>query len=258
MTEKIPKILISRRFEIFTKTSNLKLVGTPCTSQECQLTVHMRYGLVQVLNIGLLLLNDEDNEIRRKAVDFASQLSRQKLCVTKAIQSLTMIGLQCFEECAEYFQPVLQLSHLQWTFANQESHAASSLFENGDGINVYYEEAFNAGLYAQTLLEWLGTLNRIPKFRLLNCTPLQDLPGEVLEVKRTFLKPEFSSLFAAPWSYPKGYSQAIRIYYFLKVVHQFPCLLLDHYHADVVEMKDLVDQVKETCDILASKLLVLQ
>ena len=196
------------------------------------------------MNISLLLLNDEDNEIRRKAVDFASQLSGQKLCVTKAIQSLTMIGLQCFEECAEYFQPVLQLSHLQWTFAiNQETcHTASStLFENGDGINVYCEEAFNAGLYAQTLLEWLETLDRSPKFRLLNCNP-----GQVAEVKSTFLK-QFS-LFAAPWSTPKGYNQAIQIYYFLKAVKQYPCLLDNDMH----DMKE----VKETCDILASKLLV--
>ena len=33
------KILISRRFEIFTKTSHLKLVGTACRIRTCVLTL---------------------------------------------------------------------------------------------------------------------------------------------------------------------------------------------------------------------------
>ena len=219
------------------------------TDEPCHLSIHMHYGLVQVLNTGLLILSDEDNVIRMKAVDFASQLAQQKVCVTKAIHCLTLLGLQFFEESVEFFKPVLQLSHLQWTFvANQEERTESqSLFENGDGINVYSEEAFTTALYAQTLREWLGTLDRSPKFRILNCQ-VEELKGHVLEVKTMLLKED--SLFAAPWSDSKGYAQAVQIYYFLDMIHQFPILLEGRTNGLDNEL------INETCHLLASKLFI--
>ena len=41
-----------------------------CDSQSCELSIHMRYGLVQVLNTALVLLQDEHPEIRTHTVNF--------------------------------------------------------------------------------------------------------------------------------------------------------------------------------------------
>ena len=43
-------------------------------NQPCQLSILMRYGLVQVLNAALTLINDEDFHIRQKSVRFVGQL----------------------------------------------------------------------------------------------------------------------------------------------------------------------------------------
>ena len=39
-----------------------------------ELNIHMRYGLVQVMNAALVLLEDENCDVRMKAVAFVSRL----------------------------------------------------------------------------------------------------------------------------------------------------------------------------------------
>ena len=43
-------------------------------NESCQLSILMQYGLVQVLNAALTLVNDEDFHIRQKSVRFVGQL----------------------------------------------------------------------------------------------------------------------------------------------------------------------------------------
>ena len=211
--------------------------------EKCELSIHMRYGLVQVINTGLSLLNDEDYDVRMKAVEFVCNLTQQKICVTKAMESLSLIGLQFFEDCAEYFQPVLQLSPLHWNFPDEEQN---QLFENGDGINVYNEPAFNSSLYARVILEWLVKIQRRPVFRILNCP--SNLIDKIDHFK-AIISQEHLLVFA-PWLRPKGYSYAVQVYNFLNVVSQHPFLL----QKELTNEQELV-KMKETRDILAEKLL---
>ena len=41
---------------------------------DCDLNIHMRYGLVQIMNAALILLQDENCDVRTKAVAFVSRL----------------------------------------------------------------------------------------------------------------------------------------------------------------------------------------
>ena len=58
------------------------------------------------------------------------------------------------------------------------------------------------------------------------------------------------SLFTAPWSDSKGYAQAVQIYYFLDMIHQFPILLEGRPNGLDNEL------INETCHLLASKLFI--
>ena len=72
----------------------------------------------------------------------------------KAIETLTRIGLDFFEDCAEYFLALSELSKVNWTL-NSTAKCSSQLFEIGSGINVFAEEAFIAGIYFRVLMTWL-------------------------------------------------------------------------------------------------------
>ena len=79
----------------------------------------------------------------------------------KAIETLTRIGLDFFEDCAEYFLALTELSKVNWTLNSATGTAAatakcsSQLFEIGSGINVFAEEAFITGIYFRVLMTWL-------------------------------------------------------------------------------------------------------
>ena len=133
--------------------------------QDCQLSIHMRYGLVQVLNSALIMLSDEDCDVRKKAIDFASDLKvgpdrrARKVSRVKAIETLTLLGLDCFEDCAEYFLPITELSNVDWTLIDVER--SSQLFESGEGINVYAETTFSTGIYFTVLMDWLRDKDQV-------------------------------------------------------------------------------------------------
>ena len=84
---------------------------------------------------------------------------------------MTLLGLEFFEDCAEHFLPITELSSgLDWSFP--QVIPSSQLFETGDGINVYMEPAFMSGLYQKVLYDWISknqNKKRRPLFRFLNC-----------------------------------------------------------------------------------------
>lgn len=127
---------------------------------------------MQILNACLTLLSDEDTDIRMKAVEFVCKLKghhdqhqqRRKVCRVEAMRKVTLIGLNFFEDCAEYFKPISDLAAVDWTLATSQS-SSSQLFDHGDGINVYAEEAFENDLYCKVLMAWLEDKDSKPKFR---------------------------------------------------------------------------------------------
>ena len=97
---------------------------------------------------------------------------------------MTLLGLEFFEDCAEHFLPITELSYssgLDWTFP--QVIPSSQLFETGDGINVYMEPAFMSGLYQKVLYDWISNQNkRRPLFRFLNCS--KDLINQVKNCRK--------------------------------------------------------------------------
>ena len=80
----------------------------------------------------------------------------------KAIETLTRIGLDFFEDCAEYFLALSELSKVNWTL-NSTAKCSSQLFEIGSGINVFAEEAFITGIYFRVLMTWLKSAKGLYK-----------------------------------------------------------------------------------------------
>lgn len=199
-------------------------------AQKCDLSIHMRYGLVQILNTALTLLSDEDSEIRQKAIQFTSRLDKnQKICNIVAFEKLTQIGLDYFEDCAEWFLPITNLSLLDWALTEIKT---SQLFENGDGINVYAEQVLTNGLYYQVLKKWLD-LKQLPKktkFQFLNCPEILknsekfNLALDKSENRDDFLK--------SPRTSPKGYTKALKLGRFLDLVSKYPFLVNQPLNAD--------------------------
>lgn len=227
-----------------------------------ELNIHMRYGLVQVMNAALVLLEDENCDVRMKAVAFVSRLcchrqdqdqdddgaakllcdggGRQCRKVSRlcAIQALTLIGLDFFEDCAEYFLVLSELSNVNWTL--NSAATTSQLFGKGDGINVFAEEAFVAGLYFNILMTWMqassaGKNKRQPLFKFLNCPNILE---KATQYSRTLLVAEKEESLAAQLfgpgivSSPKGYTNTIKIYYLLKIIASYPSLATEDLSSD--------------------------
>jgi len=216
------------------------------SNQPCELSIHMKYGLVQVMNAALVLLQDENAEIRQKAVAFVSihLNNNQAICRVMAMQVLTRFGLDYFEDCAEHFLPITQLSQVDWNLLDQKS---SQLFESGDGINVFNEEAFADGLYCQILLDWLEDLNeeRTPMFRFLNCPHLME---RAIQFKEALEKASDKDEVFGTIVSPKGFGNAVKILYLLQIVAKCPSLLNDHLSTENCR------QIQEICEMLRQTL----
>ena len=223
----------------------VELFNVRVFKEQCELNILMRYGLVQVLNAALTLLSDEDFEIRQKSVRFVYQLKfnygMRSSTKVGAIKSLVLIGLDYFEDCAEYFLPITELCNLDWTFLHIKP--SSQLFESGDGINVYVETAFMNGLYKKVLLDWIAKHEIRPLFTFLNCSS-RNLVNQVKSSKDQL---KGQNIFG-PISSPKGYTKAVKILNFLEIIIQYPYLLKETFsNEDCLELKDF-------CTFLKTKL----
>ena len=86
---------------------------------------------------------------------------------------MTLIGLDFFEDCAEYFLVLSELSNVNWTL--NSAATTSQLFGKGDGINVFAEEAFVAGLYFNILMTWMQDTVSVQGVESLHCGLIADL-----------------------------------------------------------------------------------
>ncbi len=202
--------------------------------ETCELSIHMRYGLVQALNAALVLLNDEHGPARRKIVTWVTSLG-QKCESASAAETLVRLGLDHFEDCAEFFLPIAQLSNVDWTLVKAKS--SWQLFQSGDGINVYEEPAFSAQIYARVLLAWLQE-NQRPKFRLHNCGHILD---KALQFSQDLLNGLGEFAFGSPLAQPKIYTNASKIFYLLQIVAKFPHSVLEPPSLSEAECKYLLD-----------------
>lgn len=183
-----------------------------------QLTIHMRYGLVQILNAALTLLADENGDVRDKIVAFVSHLEGRPISRVKAIEALTRFGLDHLEDCAEYFSPIAQLSNVDWTLIDSDN--GSQLFQSGDGINVFEEEAFALKIYFNVLMKWLLCQKKKILFRFLNCGG--DILSQAIQYSQTLTNQ--TDIFG-PLIHPKCYSNAIKAFYLMQMVSKYPFLV---------------------------------
>jgi len=234
-------------------------------TDKSELSIHMRYGLVQVMNAALILLDDENCDVRMKALAFVSRLcchrreghhenddegppqplqhglslsrgSRQcrKLSRVYAIKALTLIGLDFFEDCAEYFLVLSKLSNVNWTLSfTPRFSTTSQLFEIGSGVNVFAEEAYVAGLYFKILMTWLASEdNRKPEFKFLNCPNILEKATRICQDLSLHQSLDDHLFGPGVVSTPQGYTNTIQIYYFLKIIASYPILATEDLSPD--------------------------
>ena len=169
---------------------------------------------------------------------------------------MTLIGLDFFEDCAEYFLVLSELSNVNWTL--NSAATTSQLFGKGDGINVFAEEAFVAGLYFNILMTWMQASSarknkRQPLFKFLNCPNILE---KATQYSRTLLVAEKEESLAAQLfgpgivSSPKGYTNTIKIYYLLKIIVSYPSLATEDLSSDDCQkLNDICDSLKEAIKI---------
>jgi len=117
------------------------------------MTPILQYGVINLANAALILLQDEDTEVRNAASKFSSLLTRSSLLqdggdlnVHQAIENVIYYGLEHLTDVQEMFTPVLKLfdlTSLSYSYSAEDtSELSRSLFKKGDGVNIYEEITF--------------------------------------------------------------------------------------------------------------------
>ena len=91
------KILISRRLEIFTKTSHLKLVGTPCTYYGLKMLLFQLYGLELLNSNALSSFSSTEkksilNKLRSSFTHIQEEMSKDRVNNVELAQLLSDVG----------------------------------------------------------------------------------------------------------------------------------------------------------------------
>ena len=124
----------------------------------------LQFGFINLLNAALTLLEDEEEEVRQVAAEFACSLPKPAWappggCVGRwaAVRLVVWYGLDQLHQVVEQFSPVQHTLLLPTQFsaeclpAVREPGRECELFRRGDGVNVYRE-----GSYA--VLEYFGAI----------------------------------------------------------------------------------------------------
>lgn len=192
-------------------------------------------AFTQAFNACLVLLEDEEREVRLKATAFASQLHTTKTCrpfpenisTFHAVDKITLFGLDHFSECLEWFQPVKDVFFKPWNGANRTLvgpfdpvlylegvvSGRHQLFESGEGLNVFADEAAMNNKYAGLIGGWLTTAS-VPKISLANTEAVKSQVGSILTKYKRPLA------FDSPLRTPKGRLVLTRYHNLVKVLTQ--------------------------------------
>ena len=204
------------------------------------------YAFVKLVNTAFTLMSDEDNHVRELVTEFVSNLSSKThyprdISTITAFEKLTFYGLEQFSSCLEWFLPVSDVFFRSWVFASSSANrndcpveilknvgVREYLFESGDGINVYAEEAGNNMYFSKLMARWLSddstkSSQSLRKFNLnINVQFVIDQINSIIEyLDRDSSENGFTS---AHWS-NQGFLVMIRYYNFLRMLKDFPCIL---------------------------------
>merc|ERR1712130_406364 len=130
----------------------------------------LQYGIANIVNAALNLLQDEEEEVREAAATFASGLPRvhsktsswAELSQQRATESLVLWSLHYLHQVSSFLVPVSVLLAPLPPINNETSSQKEGLFQRGDGINVYKEESYSLALYFRCIRKHLengGTLD---------------------------------------------------------------------------------------------------
>ena len=104
-------------------------------------------------------VTDFVNELQRKRIGDANQTypeEWQKFSTSRAVEILVLFGFDQLRHCAEWFHPVSEVLFSPWRSSEDITAAMDAadrktLFENGDGINVFAERVFSNVTFARLL-----------------------------------------------------------------------------------------------------------
>jgi hypothetical protein len=204
------------------------------------------YAFVKLVNTAFTLMSDEDNHVRQLVTEFVSDLITEThyprdISTVTAFEKLTFYGLEQFSSCLEWFLPVSDVFFRSWVFASSSANRSDSpveilknvgvreyLFESGDGINVYAEEAGNNIHFSKLITRWLSdestkSSQSLRTFNLnINVKFVIDQINSIIEyVDRDSSQKGFTS---AHWT-NQGFLMMIRYYNLLRMLKEFPCIL---------------------------------
>jgi len=146
-------------------------------------------AMAQIFNVCLVLLEDEEREVRYKATEFGSKLvfsgsdvygassgefPVDHMSTFHAIRKITSFGLENFSNgCLEWFSPVIDVFFKPWNGSPSQkrgndkggpfdpvayleaSVVRNQLFESGEGLNVFSDEVSMNNASASLVDKWL-------------------------------------------------------------------------------------------------------
>ena len=202
------------------------------------------YAFTKICNSAFTLLCDEDTYIRGLVTEYISKIKSnaghrypRDISTTMAVEKLTLYGLEQFGSCLEWFLPVKETLFHPWAFAQSKSNSATPveilqkigvreyLFESGDGINVYIEDAYNNITYSNVITTWLSDKSvQYLKSMNLNInigTVIKQLDSIIDYVAKNHELSGFSSVL---WT-EKGFLMMVRYYNLLSIIRQYPSVI---------------------------------
>ena len=193
-------------------------------------------AFTQAFNACLVLLEDEEREVRLKATAFASQLQDattascrpfpKNISTFHAVDKITLFGLENFSECLEWFRPVVDLFFKPWNgavgkavgpfdpieYLERVASGRHQLFESGEGLNVFADEVAINNKYAGIIGAWL-TKAEVPKINV-NTDAVKTQVGSI------FHRFNMPLGFDSPLRTPKGRLVLTRYRNLVKVMTQ--------------------------------------
>ena len=204
----------------------------------------MLYAFVTLINTAFTLLFDEDNHVRESITEFVSNLKSkkyypQKISTVLAIEKLVLFGLEHFSSCPEWFFPVQDVFFRPWSCDTSNKCSKTPverlenvqvreyLFESGDGINVYVEDAGNNIYFSEVIMQWLSNKNLENSPLKLNInihTVIEQINSIINYIEGdAYENRGFSSVL---WT-NQGLLMMLRYYNLLCVVKKYPSVLCD-------------------------------
>merc|ERR1712098_743925 len=148
------RIIAAKSIMSYLECFQLKRIG--------KMALVLQFGFVNLLNSSLVLLQDEDVEVRDVAIEFANRLPRPDFASSHAdvgrlecVRHVVWCGLDQLIEVADMLTPVILAiilpSQLSPDFLDHKEGTSSSLFRRGEGLNVFTENFYAVLTYQEAI-----------------------------------------------------------------------------------------------------------